>query len=103
MESLLMLTRSLNCYGPIPEVWGERVREILTGIRESQGFLPETCRSSADLLAAEAEKRMEDLLWIKNLTRRLQDLDAELRNHGGIWMQKTLKLIHDLILEINGF
>jgi hypothetical protein len=45
---------------------------------------------------------MEDLLWIKNLTRRLQDLDAELRNHGGVWMQRTLKQIRDLTLEING-
>jgi hypothetical protein len=98
-----MLTRSLNCYGPIPEVWGEKVREILEGVKESQGFLPESCRTSADLLAAEAEKRMEDLLWIRNLTRRLQDLDAELKNHGGRWMQKTLKQIQDLIQEVNGF
>jgi hypothetical protein len=92
----------MNCYGRIPEVWGERIRGILTEVRNSQGFLPESCRFSAELLEAEAEKRMEDLLWVKNLTKRLQDLEAELRNRGGGRMKKTLGQIHDLILEING-
>jgi hypothetical protein len=92
----------MNCYGPIPEMWREKIRELLDEIDRVQGFLAPECIVCASLLAAESEKRMEDMRWITNLKRRLRDLEFELKKSGGSWIQKALTQTQDLIWEIGG-
>jgi hypothetical protein len=92
----------MNCYGPIPEMWGEMVRGILGEIDMNQGRLTPEVIVCAALLTEVSERRMEDMRWVEMLKTRLQDLRVGLRNSGGSWTQKALRLTQDFIQELGG-
>jgi hypothetical protein len=92
----------MNCYGPIRAKWNEQIRALLTNIDSIQDFLSEDCLTSAQLLEAETKKRMEDVQWIINLSRRLKELEVELKRSGGGWIRKALEQTQELIWAIRG-
>jgi hypothetical protein len=92
----------MNCYGPILPQWDEEIRRLLNEIDLVEGFLTEDCLAFASLLAAETKKRMEDVVWIINLSRRLQELEIELKRSGGGLVRKALQQTQVLIWEIRG-
>jgi hypothetical protein len=75
---------------------------LLDEIERIEGFLSEDCLACANLLAAETKKRMEEVLWIVNLSQRLQELEIELKRSGGGWILEPLRQIHALIWDIRG-
>jgi hypothetical protein len=92
----------MNCYGPIRPEWNEAIQGLLQEIDRVQDFLSEGCLASASLLDAETKKRMEDVQWIINLSRRLKELEVELKISGGGWIRKALGQTQALIWEISG-
>jgi hypothetical protein len=92
----------MNCYGPIAPEWNERIQLILEEIDLVQGFLSAGCLASANQLAQEAKKRMEDTLWICNLTMRLEDLLIELKRCGGVWILRAKQRAEALLMDVRG-
>jgi hypothetical protein len=102
MTSLLMLTRSFHCYGPIPEEWNTKIKGILEDIDPIEDRLSLDSLQAADLLEEVARKRMEDVKWIMELSKRLWDLEEALRKERGGGPQDILRQIANLILDIRG-
>jgi hypothetical protein len=91
----------MNCYGPIRPEWDEKIKGLPDEIEKVEGFPSADCLACANLLAVETKERMEDVLWIINLSR-LQELEQELKRSGGGWVQKPLQKAHALIWDIRG-
>jgi hypothetical protein len=97
-----MLTRSGNCYGPIRQDWGTKIKGILQEVDRVQNQLTSESLMCADLLEDVTWKRMEDVEWIITLSKHLRDLEEALRKERGCWTQELLRRIPNLIYDIRG-
>jgi hypothetical protein len=92
----------MNCYGPIPEEWDQRIQRILEEIYLNWGRTTLIIRDCVDLLKETSRKRMEDMRWVMTLRLRLHELEVVLENTGENWTQQALRRTRDFIRELEG-